>query len=333
MTAVDRRTLRWRMLASLALLVLVTVGFVAGVWGAFYLVLVSFEADGAALIASVASGVLLASLVGLEFLQVSTVERFAGATPVARDEEPDLYRTTTRVASQLDIPVPTIAISDSPAPEALVVGFRRDGIHLVLSEGTIDVLDDAELEAVIAHELAHVRNRDATVMTAVSAPVVLAAGLRSRLPDPNDAGMVAVVVLPLALVSNGAWVAGRTITAVLARVREHAADRAAAEVTGSPAALASALETLDERIEATPTRDLRSVEGVSALSILPLERDPDSRAVRLGPDGETEPSHLWFDRLKWRLFVTHPPTADRLESLRSLEREHQRGNEREPTTA
>lgn len=321
------------MLASLGLLALLAIGSVASVWGVFYVLLSSFDVADPAPFASVMGGCLLCLVVGLELTQVSTVERFAGATPVDRDEAPELYRTATTVAAILDVPVPTIAVSDSRAPEAMVVGYRRDTIHLVVSEGTIDALDDSELEAVIAHELAHVRNRDAMVMTAISVPVVLAAGLRTRLPDPNDAGMAAIVVLPLLLVSSVAWVTGRAITAFLARAREHAADRAAAEVTGSPAALASALDTLDERIEATPEQDLRAVEGVSSLSILPLESDPDSRAVRLGPDGDVDPSHLWYDRLKWRLFVNHPPTEDRLDALRSVERDQQRRDQEEPTIA
>ncbi|ELZ06837.1 M48 family metalloprotease [Natrialba aegyptia] len=329
MTMPNGRALLVRMVVSIALLALVMAGLVAGIWGVFYGLLSIVGVENPATLASVISVCLLASIAALEFTQVSTVERFAGAAPVDSDAEPELYRTATTVATMLDVPAPTIAISDSRAPEAMVVGYRPDAIHLVLSAGTIDALDADELEAVIAHELAHVKNRDAMVMTALSVPVVLAAGLRTRLPEPAGKGAVSIVIVPLLFVSNVVWIAGRTITAVLARVRERAADRAAAEVTGSPAVLATALATLDDRIEATPTRDLRAVESVSSLSILPLEADPATRDVRLGPEGDVEPSYQWFDRLKWRLFTTHPPTEDRLETLRSLERERSLESERD----
>ncbi|ELY98398.1 M48 family metalloprotease [Natrialba asiatica] len=329
MTTANRRLLQLRMVVSLALLGIVLIGFIAGIWGVFYGLLSIVGVEKPVTAASVISVCLLGAIAALEFTQVSTVERFAGATPVDGDAEPELYRTATTVATMLDVPVPTIAISDSHAPEAMVVGYRPDAIHLVLSAGTIDALDADELEAVIAHELAHVKNRDAMVMTALSVPVVLAAGLRTRLPEPAGKGAASIVIVPLLFISNAVWVAGRTITAVLARVRERAADRAAAEVTGSPAVLATALATLDDRIEATPTRDLRAVESVSSLSILPLEADPGSRDIRLGPEGDIEPSYRWFDRLKWRLFTTHPPTEDRLETLRSLERERGLESERD----
>lgn len=316
------------MIAAFALFVLVTTVFLASVWGVCYYVLRLVNVGQPAPVATAGTALLLLAIGVFEYRGVGTVERLGGATAVDRDDAPELYRTTTAVATMLEVPVPTIAISESRAPEAMVVGYRSEEIHLVLSEGTIDALDDAELEAVIAHELAHVKNGDAMVMTAVSVPIVLAAGLRARLGDPDELGGLALLFLPLLLVSNVAWVAGRAIVAVLARARERAADRAAAEVTGSPATVASALERLDDRIDATPSQDLRAVAGVSALSILPLEPNPADRDVTLGPEGDVEPSFVWFDRLKWRLFATHPPTATRLEALRSLERSRTRERHR-----
>lgn len=300
------------MVLSLGALAVVTAGLVVGVWAVCYGVLSALEVDGAA---TLASGIALAALVAvgaLEYRQVGTIERRADAHPVDPDTAPRVHRIATRVAALLDVPVPTIAVSERDAPEAMVAGFRPDGMHLVVSLGTLRALDDDELEAVIAHELAHVANRDAMVMTAVSLPVVLADGIRLRL-DSGD--VVSVVLLVVATVG---WVVGRTITAGLARAREAAADRAAAEATGSPAALARALATLDERIDGTPNRDLRAAAGVSALSILPLDPDEPEK-VMLGPEGDVEPSYWWararLYRLERLLFGTHPPTDRRIEAL------------------
>ncbi|ARS91741.1 peptidase M48 [Natrarchaeobaculum aegyptiacum] len=312
------------MVAALLGLLVVTVGFVVGVWAVFALLFASFEVDAPGIVALVPAVVTLIAIAGLEYVQRGTVERLADAHPVDHEAAPELYETTTRIAAQLDVPVPTIAVSDRDAPEALVVGYRPSDVHLVLSLGTIEALEPAELEAVIAHELAHVRNRDAMVMTAVSVPVVLADGLRSRLTAIENPGWGVIVVVPLGLVSSVVWVLGRTITARLARVRERAADRTAAEVTGSPAALAGALERLDREIAETPERDLREVSGVSSLSILPLTPDEPEK-VMLGPEGDVEPAY-WrartlLHRLERWLFESHPPTEQRLEALAAMQRE------------
>jgi heat shock protein HtpX len=263
-----------------------------------------------------------------------------------------------------EVPVPTIALSQQHAPAALVAGYRPDSTTLVLSEGTVRSLSIDELEAVIAHELAHVANRDAMVMTAVSIPAMVADGLRSRLlgmlarlgptgqtssgtsssgrrtrstrvgVSAGQRGMAArlfavlvilVTKLVLITISTVMWIASRTIVAVLSRSRETAADRAAAEVLGSPATVASALSGLDDRIEETPRQDLRESANVSAMSILPLE-PPRVEPIKLRPSGEKKPV-LWSVRrpirkAQKRLFRTHPRTENRLEKLSEIERQN-----------
>ena len=312
------------MVAALFGLGVVAIGFVVGVWAVFVLLLLVFDVDSPGSIALIPAVLTLVGIASLEYAHRGTVERLAGAQPVDRESAPELYRTTTQVAAQLDVPVPTIAISNREAPEALVVGYRPSDVHLVVSTGTVESLDKQELAAVIAHELAHVKNRDAMVMTAVSVPIVIADGLRSRIAAIENPGWGVIVVVPLGVVSTVFWVVGRTISARLARVRERAADRVAAEVTGSPAALASALENLDHEITQTPARDLREVSGVSSLSILSLEPDEPEK-VMLGPEGDIEPAY-WRGRVllhrltKW-LFESHPPTEERIETLAAMQRQ------------
>lgn len=306
------------MIGAIIGLGVVTVGLLAGVWTVFYFTLQFFEVGFTIYVSFSAAAVTLLVIGHLEYRHLDTIERFADAHPVDREAAPELYQTTTRVATQLDIPIPTIAVSERETPEALAVGFRPSNIHLMLSIGTIEALDDDELETVIAHELAHVKNRDAMIMTAVSLPVVLADGLRSRTAQVDERGILGIIIVPLSLISDIVWVVGRTIMARLSRARERAADRAAAEITGSPAVLGSALQKLDQNIADTPNQDLREVSAISSLSILPLEPQ-ELEKVMLGPEGETEPSHWWLQkrlhRLERWLFDTHPSTDDRIESL------------------
>lgn len=306
------------MIGAIIGLGVVMVGLLAGVWTVFYFILRFFEVEFTIYVSFSAAAVTLLVIGYLEYRHLDTIERFADAHPVDREAAPELYQTTTRVATQLDIPIPTIAVSERETPEALAVGFRPSNIHLMLSIGTIEALDDDELETVIAHELAHVKNRDAMIMTAVSLPVVLADGLRSRTAQVDEPGILGIIIVPLSLLSDIVWVVGRTIMARLSRARERAADRAAAEITGSPAVLGSALQKLDQNIADTPNQDLREVSAISSLSILPLEPQ-ELEKVMLGPQGETEPSHWWLQkrlhRLERWLFDTHPSTDDRIESL------------------
>ena len=319
MSSPATRSLYLRMGLSLSLLALVTIGFVVAIWVVFVGILSVFTPPGTAYeTAAVVTAALLVTVGVVERDRLLHVEQQADAVIVDRDDRPELYAVVTKVAAHLDVPVPTIAISDSTAPEAMAVGFRPGNVHLVLSRGTLEALSGPELEAVIAHELAHVKNRDAMVMTVLSTPVVLADGLRARLSEPEDPGALAFVIVPLLFVATVVWVVGRTITAVCSRTREVAADRAAVEATGSPTALASALRTLDERIGETPRRDLREVAAVSSLSILPLA-PADVETVMLGPEGDVEPTGTTLARVERFLFRTHPRTADRLESLAALE--------------
>src|SRR5699024_3653733 len=117
--------------------------------------------------------------------------------------------------------------------------------------------------------------------------------------------------------------------AVLSRARESTADRTAATVIGSPATLASALSTLDDRIAKIPAEDLREASSLSSLSILPLDpiqTDPDSTP---DPDSDSESllaplAPKWWWRVGWMLFATHPPTERRIAVLTALTEDQQR---------
>lgn len=376
--------LNLRMVAAIVLLSLCSIVFFALVWMAVLLIgMTVLLPTLAAVLATVVATAVVFWAVVRETGQ-SAIEARADARVVSAAEYPELHDRVTRAATQLGVPVPTIAISDREAPEAMAVGFRPSTAHLVLSTGTLDALDGEQLDAVLAHELAHVKNRDAMVMTLVSTPVVVLDGIRATLlgnlersdgtynglseselwgedeewritePGPIEqhfsnprvgvfawlaaaiAGWIAIVTfrgdgetdsredllvrLVVAVFVLGllvTWLVSRAIVAVFSRAREIVADRTAAEVTGSPAALASALRALDDQIEAAPTRDLRQVSSVSSLSILPLDR-----GVLAATHGETDAPEL-VQRLRQKLFGTHPTTESRIRKLEAIEAEQE----------
>lgn len=217
---------------------------------------------------------------------------------VTAEEEPDLHALLARLCRQADVPKPGLAVADSPVPNSVVAGRPGDPV-VVVTTGLLDALDAEELAAVVAHELAHVVNRDRWAAVFAASPAILAhqylvwqSTALSREVERADSGKLlspggtdlasALVGLAVGLVFG---VVSEAVFRLFAVQREYAADRAAAQLTGNPAALASALATLDERARAIPSRDLRAHDSsVKAVSFLPYpfehrERGPvDSNA-------------------------------------------------------
>ncbi len=254
-----------------------------------------------------------------------------GARRIGPEEYPDLHATVDRLARQADVPVPEVAVVDTELPNAFAVGTLGSG-SVVVTTGLLDLLDEDEREAVLAHEVAHLANRDAGLMTvawllptityylAVAAAWVLyglvrtlgMGGGRSRTSGDGRGLAVAVVVVVVSALATLAvsamfWAASVLLYRVLARYREYAADRAAAAMTGSPAALASALSKVDETMPSVPDADLREYDGgTEALYLAPLESRDFGSAELVSTD-------IFPD--------THPPTEERVARLRDLERE------------
>lgn len=256
----------------------------------------------------------------------------ADATVVDADDTA-LTDRVTRLAAQVDMPVPDVAIADSSVPNSLAIGDLGAGT-IVVSRGLVDRLDDAELDAVLAHELVHLKNRDALVMTVASFLPALVADDYSPLDDlPSGvatllwAGVVLVsyllaatfleapigsaasilqfVVAAAVTIVVGGVVLGVLAAAVLAaarslsRHREFVADRDGARLAGDPAAMASALATLDER-RVRPTTDKRA--ATRGLCLLPNGFEATSNAA----DAVTVETR------------SHPPVEERIARLKSL---------------
>ena len=225
-----------------------------------------------------------------------------GAREVDADEYPELHRAVERLSQQADLPKPKVAVADSRVPNAFATGRSQKSAAVCVTTGIMNTLDQEELEGVIAHELAHVKNRDVMVMTIASFLSTIAflivrwgwlfAGGRDR------GGQQAAPVIVAILASLVVWIVSFLLIRALSRYREYAADRGAAVITGKPSALATALMKIDSGMEKVPKDDLRSEAEMNAFFIIPI------RSGWLG-----------------RLFSTHPSTEKRIDRLRDLERE------------
>ncbi|WP_101295095.1 zinc metalloprotease HtpX [Halegenticoccus soli] len=222
-----------------------------------------------------------------------------GAKEVSEEEYPELHAMIGRLAQQADLPKPKVAVADTRVPNAFATGRSQKKSAVAVTTGLLRTLDRDELEGVLAHELAHVKNRDVAVMTIASFLSTIAfmivrwsfwfGGGRNR-----NNGSVWVAVL----VSLVVWIVSFILIRALSRYREFAADRGGAVITGKPGALASALLTIDGTMDRVPERDMREQAEMNAFFIIP---------IKSGFIG--------------KIASTHPSTEKRVERLRELERE------------
>jgi heat shock protein HtpX len=216
------------------------------------------------------------------------------AKVVKEAEAPRLYRTVKKVSQFTDIPMPRVAIIDSPNPNAFATGKNPESAVVAATQGLLDMLNDDELEGVVAHELAHVHNRDILVM-AVAATMAGAIAFAARWAfysamfgrRGGEANMIILIVVAVT-----APIAALMIKAAISRQREYKADATGAGFIGKPWALADALEKLE--------RGNRRY---------PIKR------------GNPASSHLFivnpFRGGLATIFSSHPPTEERVRRLRS----------------
>ncbi len=262
-------------------------------------------------------GVLLIAIGGGLFLfQIFASDKIAlramGAREVTPREEPLLHATIDRLCLQADLPKPRIAVVDSPMPNAFAIGRSQKTATVCATTGILALLEPAELEGVMAHELTHVINRDVVVMTIASFFAAIASmivqfgfffggGFGGGGDDGDGDGDGMFVVI---LVSAAVYAVSFVLMQALSRYREFAADRGAAVITGRPSALASALVKISGTMDRVPQRDLRAASGeMAAFYIVP----PAAKRAAVN------------------LFATHPPLEARLAALGRLETQLQSG--------
>ncbi|WP_435181591.1 M48 family metalloprotease [Halorussus sp. AFM4] len=345
----DRPALGRRVAATLALVLAADalfVGVVAYLLRPWLLPLVGGGLPGGAWAALVAVATLALAWAQLRYTRREAL-RAADARPVDESAYPDLHARLRRLAQTAGVTPPTLAVAETDVPNSFTVGDLRGGT-VAVSTGLLDRLDGDELDAVLAHELAHLQNRDAAVMTLATFLPALANDEYSLFSDAS--GPVRTLGLGLAAVGGYAVSTGLVdaapfsaesllafaglvvftglfggvalgllalpvvvLSGRLSRYREFAADRAGALLAGDPAAMAAALEALDDDAPASPTEDARAA-GVRELCFLP------HGIVRTEPaDGDDPIAGLPVD------VETHPPTAERVAKLRDLAAEGRDG--------
>ena len=221
----------------------------------------------------------------------------AGATPISKADNPRLYRIVENLAITTGLPMPKVYLVDDPAPNAFATGRDPEHAAVAATTGLLEIMDDAELEGVMAHEIAHVKNFDIRVTTIVFGLVVvvgLLADVLARMAffggmrRNGGGGNPLMIVMAIAAMILAPLLAA-VIQAAVSRQREYLADATGALTTRHPEALASALHKLGEYGR-------------------PLKKQQASMA------------HLWMaDPIKPgvidRMFQTHPPIGKRVERL------------------
>jgi heat shock protein HtpX len=258
---------------------------------------------------------MLLIVVGMGFFQYYTSDKLAlaasGAKIVSAEEAPDLHAMVERLCAMADLPKPRVAVIPSDVPNAFATGRSPKHAAVAVTEGLWRRLDPQEIEAVLAHELSHVANRDVLIMTVASFFAMLAAlltrfGLYAGMwgggfgggSRDNNNNQVPVWLIVFA-VSVVTYVISFILIRTISRYREYAADRGSALITGAPENLMSALQKIASGITQIPQRDLREVAGMNAFFIVPTN---------------------WRQQVG-ELFMDHPPLEKRLAALSQIARE------------
>ncbi|MGH2388306.1 MAG: zinc metalloprotease HtpX [Chloroflexota bacterium] len=280
-----------RMGLTLFLLFVLYTAFLAVLW---------FATGSAALLVLVGAGFVLFQYFASDRLVLLST----GARVIDDQSQPDLHRIVQRLAQLADLPTPKLALMQTHVPNAFATGRSPKHAIIAVTSGLLQMLEPAELEAVLGHEMSHIKNRDMMVLTYASLLASVAAfivqigmwtgfggSMRGRRGGNNS---VAMVFLASAVV----WAVSFFLLRLLSRYREYAADRGSVLLTGSPAVMRSALIKVSGTASRIPSADLRTAQTMNAFFIVPIGAKSSF--------GE--------------LFQTHPTLEHRLARLEEMER-------------
>jgi heat shock protein HtpX len=222
------------------------------------------------------------------------------AKPVTREQMPWLYESTERLVQRAKLPMPRLYLIPSPSPNAFATGRNPKNAAVAVTTGLLQLLDRREVEGVLAHELAHVQNRDILISTIAATIAGAVSGIAHMMQwamifgggrssdDDGPGGLISMLALIIL-----APVAAAVLQFAVSRSREYGADARGAAICGDPHALADALEKLQRGVEYLP--DNAHPSHASLYIINPLS----GGAVL-------------------QLFSTHPPLEERVRRLRAM---------------
>jgi heat shock protein HtpX len=228
-----------------------------------------------------------------------------GARVLEKDEYPELHQTVEKLCREADLPIPKIAIMQSPVPNAFATGRSPKHAVVACTDSIMRLLNKEELEAVLAHELSHVKNRDILTMTMASFIAMIASMIMQSfffsavLGGRNREGGGTIIIW---IVSIVVYAVSTLLILALSRYREFAADRGSALITKNPKALMSALSKISGRMDAVPPEAKAKIEAANAFFIIPAISG----------------------RSFMELLSTHPPLEKRIANLEKIEAEMHR---------
>jgi len=228
-----------------------------------------------------------------------------GAQEVDARSAPDLHRLVGELAQRAGLPMPRVFLMDNPQPNAFATGRNPQNAAVAVTTGLFNMLSRDELAGVIAHELAHIKNRDTLTMT-ITATIAGAISMLAQFGmffggnRDNNNGMGIIGTLAMVILAP---IAAMLVQMAISRTREYAADDMGAHISGRPESLASALARLEQAAHAIPNPEAEGNPATAHLFIV---------------------NPLSGGRMD-NLFATHPATENRIAALRQIASEMGRG--------
>jgi heat shock protein HtpX len=271
-------------------------------WLVAYAALTYFGGGTTSFVVPLAVGIALVGVWGSYYGSDKLVLTMTGARVIQREDNPELFNLIEEVVIASGLPMPKVAIVEDSAPNAFATGRNPDHALIAFTTRILEVMDRDELQGVIAHEMSHVANRD-TLVSAVAATTAGAIAILSDFltrmmwfgggrdrRDSNQNPLLLIVSLAILILAP---IAAMLLRSAISRRRESLADATAVSFTRNPAGLRRALETL--AADSTVVR-----QRSNAVAHIWIESPLDGKSVS-------------------KLFSTHPPIEERIETLRAME--------------